>query len=66
MASKSGYYFTNYDKLQATADLKNYKIENLSCLFRPLAQYPGYDKRWVWSRGITNSVKRSYINEIFI
>src|SRR6218665_2767960 len=38
---------------QATAEVKNCKIENLYCLFRPLAQYLGSDKRQVLSAGVT-------------
>jgi len=34
-------------------ELKNYKLENASLLFRPLAQYLGSDKRWVLSSCVT-------------
>jgi len=36
-----------------TADLKNCRIENPSCVFWTLAQYLGSDKQWVLSPGIT-------------
>jgi len=39
--------------LQATTELKNCKIENHSCLFWPLAQILGIDKRWVLSLSVT-------------
>ena len=45
-ASKSG------PTLQHMTDLKNCRIENPSCLLRPLAQYLGSDKRWVLSPDI--------------
>src|SRR6218665_6831 len=39
---------------QVTANLKNCKIKNPSCLFQPLAQYLGSIKQRALSLGITN------------
>jgi len=49
---------------QATAELKNCKIENHFCLFRPLAQYQGSDKRQALSPGVTYIAWASSSNEV--
>jgi len=53
-ALKSGYKTLELiANSRIRAGLNNWKLENLSLLFGPQAQYLGSDKRWVLSLSVT-------------